>query len=169
MSDCISLALIVAVGLVSEPQAGKSYFGAWWNSVAYSEGEFKPADPATGPPPLISPTAWRAEESPKGTLIRVGDGYLTTDEKGLVHVSLKRTAGSYWAMKKVKTESRDYKAKDDWTGSWSRTTYTLEPAAPALRGGKLGFREGKLTVHPRNKGLAILARTMAHPREISGR
>ena len=168
MSASITVALIVAVGQGSEPQAGKSYFGAWWNCVAYSEGEFKPADPATGPPRLVSHTAWRAEESPKGTLIRVGDGYLTADEKGLVHVSLKRTAGSYWVMKKVKTESRDYKAKDDWTGSWSRTTYTLEPTAPALRGGKLGFREGKLTVHPRNKGLAILARTKAHPREISG-
>ena len=169
MSACISVALIVAVGLVSEPQAGKTYFGAWWNGVAYGEGEFQPDDPDTGPPRLVSHTAWRAEESPKGTLIRVGDGYLTADDKGLVHVALKRTAGSYWVMKKVKTESRHYKAKDDWTGSWSRTTYTLEPVAPALRGGKLGFREGKLTVHPRNKGLAILARTKAHPREISGR
>jgi hypothetical protein len=72
-------------------------------------------------------------------------------------------------MKKVKTESRAYKAKDDWTGTWSQTTYTLEPTAPALRGGKLGFREGKLTVDPKNKGLAILAVTEAHPREISGR
>ena len=169
MNACISLALIVAVGLVSEPQAGKSYFGAWWNGVAYSEGEFKPAEPATGPPRLVSYTAWRAEESPRGTLIRVGDGYVTADDKGFVHVSLKRTAGSYWVMKKVKTESKDYKAKDDWTGSWSRTTYTLEPTAPALRGGKLGFREGKLTVHPKNKGLVILAMTKAHPREISGR
>src|SRR5262249_32319782 len=139
MSACMSLALIVAVGLHSEPQAGKSYFGAWWNGVAYSEGEFKPDDPDTGPPRLVSHTAWRAEEAREGTLIRVGDGYLTADEKGLVHVSLKRSAGSYWVMKKVKTESREYKAKDDWTGTWSRTTYTLEPTAPALRGGKLGF------------------------------
>src|SRR5262245_1969686 len=79
MSGCMSLALIVAVGLVSEPQAGKSYDGAWWNGVAYSEGEFKPADPASGPPRLVSHTAWRAEESPEGTIIRVGDGYLTAD------------------------------------------------------------------------------------------
>jgi hypothetical protein len=165
----MSLALIVAVGLGSEPQAGKTYEGAWWNGVAYSEGEFQPDDPDTGPPRLVSHTAWRAEESPEGTLIRVGDGYLTADEKGLVHVSLKRSAGSYWVMKKVKTESRDYKAKDDWTGTWSRTTYTLEPTAPALRGGKLGFREGKLTVHPKSNGLAILAVTEACPREISGR
>jgi hypothetical protein len=157
------------MGFVSEPQAGKSYYGAWWNGVAYSEGEFKPADPASGPPRLVSHTAWRAEVSPNGTLIRVGDGYLTADEKGFVRVSLKRTAGSYWVRKKVKTESRDYKAKDDWTGTWSRTTYTLEPAAPVLRGGKLGFRAGRLPVHPKNKGLAILATTKAHPREISGR
>jgi hypothetical protein len=74
MSACMSLALIVAVGLVSEPQAGKSYDGAWWNGVAYSEGEFKPADPASGPPRLVSHTAWRAEKSPEGRSSASGTG-----------------------------------------------------------------------------------------------
>ena len=62
-----------------------------------------------------------------------------------------------------------YAPREDWKGCWSRTAYTLQPADKGLRGGKLGFREGKLTVHPKNEGLAILSETYVHAEEISGK
>lgn len=72
-------------------------------------------------------------------------------------------------MREVKTEGDRYNAKDDWRGTWKRTTFTLGPIAPGLRDGKLGFRDGKLTVHPKNEGLAILSVTHIDAEEISGK
>jgi hypothetical protein len=165
----IALALLVAGSFVSQAPAGEKFSGTWWNGATYREGQFKPGVPATGRPPLVSRSTWESEKSPEGTLIRVGKGYLTADEKGLVHVSPKPAPGSYWVMRKVKTEEGSYDSKCDWTGTWSRTTYALESVAPGPRAGKLGFRDGKLTVHPENKGLAILSVTRIDAKEISGK
>jgi hypothetical protein len=165
----IAIALIVAGSFVSQALAGEKYTGTWWNGVAHREGHFEPGVAATGRPPLVSRTTWKSEKTAKGTIIRVGKGYLTADEQGIVHVSSKLTPGSYWVMQEVKTERGSYDVKDDWTGTWSRTTYTLEPTAPGLRAGKLGFTAGKLTVDAKNKGLAILAVTRIDAKEISGK
>jgi hypothetical protein len=165
----IALALIVAVTLVGQLLAGERFKGTWWNGIDYRKGQFEPAVTNTGRPPLVSHTTWESEKSPKGTIIRVGKGYLTADENGLVHVSSTLAPGSYWVMREVKSERDRYNAKDDWRGTWWRTTYTLEPTAPGLRDGKLGFRDGKLTVHPKNEGLAILSATYIDAEEISGK
>src|ERR671938_264676 len=99
-----ALALVVAVNLVGQALAGERFTGTWWNGIVYREGQFEPGVAATGRPALISHADWKEETSPRGTIIRVGKGYLTADEKGLVHVSPKRTSGSYWVMREVKTE-----------------------------------------------------------------
>ncbi|HKB42451.1 MAG TPA: hypothetical protein VKD72_38850 [Gemmataceae bacterium] len=166
-----ALALVVAGAFVGQAVAGEKYTATWWNGVAYrnDQDHFGPGAAATGRPPLVSRTAWKSEKSPLGTLIRVGKGYLTADDQGLIRISPRRTAGSYWVMKEVKTERGCYNAKDDWSGTWSRTTYTLEPLAAWLQPGKLGFRQGKLTLHPQNKGLAILSVTRIDAREVSGK
>lgn len=164
----IALALFVAGNFVSQSLAGEKFIGTWWNDVAYRKGHFEAGVPHTGRPPLVSHTTWKSEQSPKGTIVRVGKGYLTADEKGLVHVSPTLTPGSYWVMKEVKSESHRYNAKDDWKGSWNRTTYTLESIVSRLQDGKLGFRDGKLMVHKKNKGLAILSVTRIYAEVISG-
>jgi hypothetical protein len=165
----IALALIVATTLPAWLSAGEKFKGNWWNGVEYRDGKFEPAANRTGRPALVSHTAWQSEKTDKGTIIRVGKGYLTADEKGFVHISPTLAPGSYWVMGEVNSESGRYNAKDDWRGSWSRTTFTLASLAPGLRDGKFGFREGKLTVHPKNAGLAILSATNIDADEISGK
>jgi hypothetical protein len=178
MKSHIALALIAAASFAAQAEAGQKYAGAWWSGVKYSEGRFEPGKSVSGRPPLVSHAEWKAEKTAKGTLIRVNKaedgflsaGYLTADEKGAVGVTAKPGPGSYWAMKEGKTERGYYdKPKEDWKGKWSRTSYALEPLAKGLKGGKLGFRGGKLTVHPKNKGMAILSETLIDAEEVSGK
>jgi hypothetical protein len=169
MRSHLALALAVVAALAGQAAAGERFKGAWWSGVKYSGGRFEPGDTLSGRPPLVKHADWKSEKSKKGTLIRVGKGYLTADEKGVVSVSPKVAPGSYWDLKEVKKEEGRYDAKDDWKGTWSRLSFTLEPLAPKLRGGKLGLREGKLTVHPKNKALAILSATLIDAEEVSGK
>jgi hypothetical protein len=165
----IALALIVAGTFASQGLAGEKFIATRWNGVAYRKGQFVPGDPDTGRPPLVSRTTWKSEKTARGTVIRVGKGYLTAGKDGIVYISPKLTSGSYWVMRKVESRGSGYSAPDDWKGTWQRTTYTLEPLAPGLKGGKLGITAGKLTVHPENEGLAILSVTKIDAREISGK
>jgi hypothetical protein len=169
MKNHITIALFAALTLVGQLSAGEKFKGTWWNGVEYREGRFQPAAPRKGRPPLVDHSDWKSEETPKGTIIRVGKGYLTADEKGVVHVSPTLAPGSYWSMGEVTKEEDRYNARDDWRGTWSRLTFTLTPITPGLRGGKFGFRDGKLTVDPRNAGLAILQATYIDAVEISGK
>ena len=177
MRSHLALTLAVAAALAAQAAAGERFKGAWWSGVKYSDGRFAPGDTLSGRPPLVKHADWKLEETKKGTLIRVGKGglkfqaagYLTADEKGAVTVTAKAAPGSYWRVKEVKKEEGTYNAKDDWKGSWSRLSFTLEPLAPKLRGGMLGLRGGKLTVHPKNKALAILSATLIDADEISGK
>jgi hypothetical protein len=170
MRSHIALALAVAAAFAAEAPAGERYVGSWWSGVKFREGRFEPGDTLSGRPPLVGHADWKLEKTRNGTLVRVGKGYLTAGEDGVVGVSAKATPDSYWDVKEVKAERGYYdKPKEDWKGSWSRTAYTLEPLAPGLRGGKLGFRGGKLTVHPKNKGLAILSATHIDAEEVSGK
>src|SRR5262249_49582771 len=113
----------------------------------------------------------------RGTLILVNGaqygfhpaGYLTADESGAVGVSPKVIPGSYWAVAVVGREQGRYDGVDDWKGTWGRTAYALGPLAPGLRGGKVGCRGGRLTVHPQNEGLAVLSATRIDAREVSGK
>jgi hypothetical protein len=170
MKPHVVLALAAAAAFAAQAAAGERFKGAWWTGVRYSQGRFEPGERLSGRPPLVEHADWRLEETKRGTLVRVGKGYLTADEKGVVSVSTKAAPGSYWDVKEVKSEKGYYdKPKEDWKGSWSRTSYTLEPLAKGLKGGKLGFRDGKLTVHPKNKALAILSETLIDAKEISGK
>jgi len=169
MKTRISLLLIVTVTLAGQLRGGERFKSTWWNGVDYCKERFEPAALHNGRPALVSNTTWEAEKSPKGTIIRVENGYLTADEKGLVDVSPELAPGSYWRMREVKTVGGHYDGRNSWRGTWTRTTHTLEPLAPGLRGGKLGFRDGKLTVHPKNEGLAILSATAIDAEEISGK
>src|SRR5262245_17482746 len=110
----ITLALIAAWGFVSQALANETYKATWWNGAAWNGVAFVPNRPAIGRPPLLERTTWKAEQSQLGTIIRVEKGYLTVDDKGLVHVSAKPTAGSYWLMKEANTERGTYNARDDW-------------------------------------------------------
>jgi len=164
-----ALALVVAGAFAARAPGGEKYAGAWWSGVEYREGPFEPGDTLSGRPPLTKHAAWRSEETREGTLIRVGKGYLTADEKGAVGASPKAAPGSYRAMKEVKTGGGRYDGKEDWKGSRGRTSYALGPAAKGLKGGKPGLRGGQLTVHPENEGLAILSATLIDAEEVSGK
>src|SRR5262245_2452751 len=104
----VALALILAGAFAAGAEAGEKFFSAWWSGVKYHKGRFEPAEPAEGWPSLVHHTAWKAEKTGKGTLIRVNKamygflsaGYLTADEKGAVGVTAKVAPGSYWVMKK---------------------------------------------------------------------
>ena len=169
MRISIAVALAIAGTFALQAPAGDKFNSTWWNGVAYNDGRFEPAAQRGGRPPLVGRTTWTTEKTAKGTVIRVDNGYLSADANGIVHVSPTLTPGSYWQMKEVKSESGSYNARNSWKGEWSRTTFTLQPAAGGLRGGKLGFRDGRLTVHPRNEGLAILSVTHIDADEISGK
>jgi hypothetical protein len=169
MRNCFKLALLATLAIAGQALAGERYTGTWWNGVTYDKGQFKPDTPDKGRPALVNHSTWKSEKLPDGTVIHVGKDYLTADEQGVVQLAPKLAPGSYWGMKEVESKNGQYNAKDDWKGSWHRTTYTLEPTAPGLKGGKLGFRDGKLTLHPKNEGLAILAVTNIDATEVSGK
>src|SRR5262249_30024918 len=169
MKSHAALALALAAAFGAQAAAGERFKGAWWTGVKFGDSGLVPGGRLSGRPPLVKHTDWRLEETKRGTLVRVSKGYLTADEKGAVGVTAKAAPGSYWKVKEVKKEEGTYNAKDDWKGSWSRLSFTLEPLAKGLKGGKLGFRGGKLTVHPKNEGLAILLATLIDAKEISGK